>query len=39
MLVIDRTWYYTRVCEICGKKEQVENEPEEYKKKVLRERR
>jgi len=28
---IDRTWYYTRECEICGKKERVEDEPLEYR--------
>lgn len=28
---LDRTWYYTRKCELCGLKERVENEPLEYR--------
>lgn len=28
---LDRTWYYTRCCELCGLKERVENEPLEYR--------
>jgi len=36
--VLDRTWYYTRECEICGKKERVENEPLEYREQVLKRR-
>ena len=32
---LDRTWYYTRKCEICGKIERVDDEPLEYKNQVL----
>lgn len=33
---IDRTWYYTRSCEMCGKQERVENEPNDFKKNLFR---
>ena len=33
---LDRTWYYTRECEICGKFERVEDEPIEYRNQVLK---
>lgn len=28
---LDRTWYYTRKCTICGKKEQIDSMPEDFK--------
>ena len=33
---LDRTWYYTRECTICGKKEQVGTMPEDFKVKKLK---
>lgn len=27
---LDRSWYYTRKCEICGKEERLEDTPDEY---------
>jgi len=32
---LDRTWYYTRCCELCGLKERVDNEPLEYREQQL----
>lgn len=32
--ILDRTWYYTRECTICGKKERSEYEPEEFRKQL-----
>lgn len=32
--IIDRSWYYTRECTICGKKEQSDYEPENYRKQL-----
>lgn len=32
----DRTWYYTRNCEVCGKKEQQEDEPKDFEKTILK---
>ena len=31
---VDRSWYYTRKCTICGKKERSEYEPEEFRKQL-----
>lgn len=33
---LDRTWYYTRECELCGKKERVEDEPVEFRAQILK---
>ena len=35
---LDRTWYYTRCCELCGIKERVENEPLEYREQQAKKR-
>ena len=32
--ILDRTWYYTRECTICGKKERSEYEPEGFRKQL-----
>lgn len=32
--ILDRTWYYTRKCTICGKKERSEYEPEGFRKQL-----
>lgn len=31
---VDRSWYYTRKCTICGKKERSDYEPEDYRKQL-----
>ena len=31
---VDRSWYYTRKCTICGKKERSEYEPEGFRKQL-----
>ena len=31
---VERSWYYTRKCTICGKKERSDYEPEEFRKQV-----
>ena len=33
---LDRTWYYTRSCEICGEIQRVDDEPIEYREQVLK---
>lgn len=33
---LDRTWYYTRECQMCGKKERVDDEPLEFKEQSLK---
>lgn len=33
---LDRTWYYTRECVICGAKVRVDDEPSEFKEQQLR---
>lgn len=35
-IFLDRTWYYTRECTICGKKEQVDTMPNDFKVKKLK---
>jgi len=32
---LDRSWYYTRECEICGKTERVDYEPKEFREQQL----
>lgn len=34
--VLDRTWFYTRKCEVCGMSELVENEPVEFREQQLK---
>lgn len=34
--ILDRSWYYTRECTICGKKEQVDTMPKDFKVKKLK---
>jgi len=36
---LDRTWYYTRCCEICGEIQRVDDEPVEYRAQVLKRKR
>ncbi len=31
---VERSWYYTRKCTICGKKERSDYEPEDYRKQL-----
>ncbi len=33
---LDRSWYYTRICQICGKMENSEDEPKDYAPKIYK---